>query len=598
MQQTYKQRPIRKKSRFRRFVNNSITVSVLTYLSVRLHSLLNKGVLAGFFASSDYTDKAKNNGLLSAAIDKIRPGWLFSAIRRAFAGSVESSAVVRFYRAVIKALFAASVKSFGVFFISAGLYSLLAYTIRIYMVGGVARTQADAVVITLMVLVSAFLFFSKKSLGNKIGESAIFTFFLNLFGINRLAIDSDASPVNHFPAAFFAGLAYGVAGFFFSPVRVLFYIMSAAVLLLILYSPESGLLITLTAIPFGNEGKLYLILFATLISYILKLLRGKRNLTFKSEDLPAVFFAFIFIIAFPHADVRKLIMLVSSYFIASNLMRNTSFLKKSAYCLTLGLMVRTFVQTAMLIFGFFDIDFLRITGLPGGGYLSYDGFMVIAAVPFAVFLFDKKSNDDGFRLIFRILFVVSSLFNLCVSMSDAVWISALVCLFIYLVYRTVRFFNVLFVYVITVPVIYYIRGIVSVFNYIESFKPSAVLTGSPDVMTLLFGGGFYGGDGPYGKLIESFGVLGCVLGMLFLLMLLARSFTSSSLSRDDGMRGLCAVFIATLAVILFYGLTSDTLGTGNQILMFWVICGLISATGNAVPMFIHGGDIHVYAPEG
>ncbi|NCA93511.1 hypothetical protein EOM82_09875, partial [bacterium] len=312
-----------------------------------------------------------------------------------------------------------------------------------------------------MVLISLFLIFSKKSLGRKISESTIFSFVLDLLGINRLAIDGEVKPVNHFPAAFFAGLAYGIAGFFLSPAKVIFYIIAVIVLLIILYSPESGLLIAMVSIPFGNEDKLFLILLSTLVSYILKLLRGKRNLTFKSEDLPALFFAFIFIIAIPAFGILQLLILVSSYFMASNLMRNVSLLKKSAYCISLGLMFKMFLQTTLFIFGYLNIDFTRITGLNPGEYLYYSEFMIIAAIPFSFFLFDKK--ESGFHLLFRMLFIASSLFNACVSMSDGVWLFSLVCLFIYLVYRTVRFFNVLFVFVITVPVIYYIREIVSVF---------------------------------------------------------------------------------------------------------------------------------------
>lgn len=586
MQKTY--RTVKKRSLFRRFINNSITVSILTYFSARLHSLLSKGILADFFASSDSLDSAKNSGLLSIAAGSIHVGAVFSVIRHNFAKSVENSRIIKLYRILIKAFFCSSVRSFGVFLLSSGLYSMLSYALKLYMTGGAARTHADALTVALMVLVSLFLLFSKKSIGRKISEGTLLSLLLfDLLGINRLAIDKDSFPADHFPAAFFGGLAYGVAVFFLSPVRALLYAGTAVILLIIIYSPESGLLATMAAIPFGSEKVLFFILLSTLISYVLKLLRGKRNLTFKSEDIPAIFFAFIFALAFPVSGTLKTLFSVSSYFMASNLMRNISLLKKSAYCVSLGLFVNMLIQSVLFISDKTGTSSTLLAGFALENYRNGSGFMIAAAIPFSLYLFCE--SDSGFNVIFRLLFVVSSLFNACVFLSDEVWLFSIICIFIYLVYRTAKFFNVLFGFVLTIPIIYYIREGVSVYNYIKPFKTVGIINRLPGILPLLFGGADAGGA-LYGKLIESFGILGCFLGIIFLTMLLARSFTSSSLSRDDSMRNLCAVCITGILVFFLFGLSENTLDSENRILLFWTLCGLVSATGNAVARFASDED--------
>jgi hypothetical protein len=343
----------------------------------------------------------------------------------------------------------------------------------------------------------------------------------------------------------------------------------------------------MAAIPFGSEKVLFFILLSTLISYFLKLLRGKRNLTFKSEDIPAVFFAFIFALAFPVSGTLKTIISVSSYFMASNLMRNTALLKKSAYCVSFGLFVNMLIQSVLFIFDKAGASSSLLAGFALESYRNGSGFMVVMAIPFSFYLFCE--SESGVSLIFRILFVVSSLFNACVSMSDEVWLFSIICIFIYLVYRTAKLFNVLFGFILTLPIIYYIREGVSVYNYIKPMEATGVINKFPGILPLLFGGADTG-NALYGKLIESFGILGCFLGIIFLTMLLARSFTSSSLSRDESMRGLCAVYMTGLLVFLLFGLTENTLDSENRILLFWTLCGLVSATGNAVVRFASDED--------
>lgn len=577
-----------KKSVFRQFINNSIIVSILTYFSARLHSLFSKRALSKVFTFVDYADKSKDEGLIHLIAEKTKATTVFSAIRRGFAKSVENSFIVKLYRQLIKAFMATSVKTFGVFFMSAGLYSLLAYSIRLFVFMDVKRTQTEVVAIALMVLISFFLIFSKKSLGKKLIDSGIFYFFLDLLGINRLAIDTDRQPQNHFAAAFFAGLAFGIGVFFLSPLEVIYRIAVVLTTLIILYSPESGLLISMAAVPFGNEDKLLFVLFITLVSYILKLFRGKRNLTLKSEDYPALFFALVFMYAFNGFSAIRLFIIVSSYFMASNLMRNANLLKKSIYSFALGLMIKSVVLTTLFMFNFVNINFTAVTGILVGEFNLYSEFMIIASLPFAFYMFGER--ESGFHFIIRLIFVLSVLFNAAVSMSDMVWFSAVICLFIYLVYRTARFFNVAFVFALVCPILYYVRQFVLVFNTVTPFEVKKAIDGEYDMVRLLFGGGNFGGSSVYGVLAQSIGILGLALLGVFLVFLLSRSFTSALYSRKGRLRPICAILITGLSVFLVTGMSANTFETSNGLLMFWILCGLVSATGNAIPTHVSYDD--------
>ena len=592
-------RQAKNKGFFGRLVRNSAITSLLNFYSAKLHMFYSEGTFASLFAPSHKLDKAKENGFFGRMVKKLRLTDFFSLIRHNFAKNVEESRIVKGYRNILDLTFASPGKTFGVFFLSAGLYSLLGYFIRLYAVGNLPRTHADITAIIILLCFALVLLFSKKTFGRIIAESGILSFILfEVFGLWRYALEKETTPKNNFAAAFFAGLAFGAAGFFTSPTVALRFIFIAVLLGIIIYSPESGFLFTLAAIPFAGETALFFLLLSSLISYILKLFRGKRNLTFKSEDIPALFFAFIFAFAYPASPPVQAIVAVSSYFMAANLLRSEYFLKKAAFSLSLGLMINMIAQALFFIFSMTGKAFPSAPGVAAGlgvfggfdikSYIHYGDLMIVASLPFSCYLFSEKKR--GIPLPLKLVFILTTVFNAFVSLSGEVWLFAALTLFIFLIYSTAKVFNVLFGFIVVMPAALQIRSYILLFNHTwqagetVSQTQSLAPASSPifNIKAFLFGRAGELSGNLYDSLMKNLGLFGLVMGLAVLVLLVLRSFTSSLYAKNQNIRKLCAVFVAGILAFFLLGFNLNTLESGNQIVLLWTLFGLVSATGNAV----------------
>ncbi len=570
----------KKKSFIGRLVSSSLLVSLLSEWSEKLRSFISGSFLARIFDRSEKNDK---NAAESFAVSTVRGAARSDAAsyaRHAFASGVETSAVVGIYRRFFAALSSASVRSAGVFLLSSAFYSALVCAVRVLRKTALVLLYKDIIFIVLALIASAFMIVSRKSLGAKFCQSAFLSFiFFDALGLNRMAIDSDAPPQNRFAFAFFSGLAFGVASYFFSAVTVFLYVVAALMLALIIYSPESGLLAAIILIPAANSDIIYIVITAALVSYFFKLLRGKRNLTLKSEDIVALFAAAVFVIAFRTESAAKTAITVCVFFMASNLLRSADLLRKSAVCITLGLGVNTVFGAAESIATLFGMAPGTISGVLPVRLLTHDPLLTVVSVLWVFCVMHSRS----FKMpsVFKVVFFTAAVLETAFSLSDTVIAAVLITTFIYFAFRSGRFFNVLFAYAAVLPLVWLVRFIVSGF---VTFAPVAPLL--PDLSglsaTQLLFGGAECGTNLFAVFISSFGLLGCALTLLMLLMLLSRAMAAAS-ARAEGMRQFCAAAVASVTAILLLGVCYDTLGTRHDLVLFWALCGMISACGNVIP---------------
>jgi len=561
-----------------RLIHNSLLVSLLTYLSEQFRALVGGSFLSRIFNCSAAADQSASNSLTAGAARKLVASAA-GGIRHGFASGVESSMLVGLYRRFCGAVLSASVRSAGVFFVSAAFYSAIAAGVHILSGDAAVTFVTDIITIALMLVLGLAMLASGKTLGKKTCESAILSFVLfDLLGINRMAVKTDAAPVHRFAFAFFAGLAFGAVSYFASALSVLWFAVAAVFFAVILYSPESGLLASMILIAVSGMDKIYIVLMATLFSYALKLLRGKRSLTLKSEDIFALFALLVFVIAFPAATPARTAVIAAAYFMTCNLLRTVSLLRKSAVCVSLGLGINMLYRTASSITGLFGISIGSVTGITAERFTAEDPLLVTISVIWMLCV--MRGGDYVMPPVLKVIFASCAVFSAAFSASDPVIIAALAGAFIYFAFCSGRLFNVAFSYLILVPAVLCLRHIGAGGVTFVSVNILPVELSGVSTVNLLFGGAGCG-EGLYASLVSAFGLLGCLLFAAMLFMLLSRANVSAS--ADGGaMRSFCAASVAATAVFLILGCVSDTLGGDRELLTFWIFCGMISAAGNAI----------------
>lgn len=572
----------KKKSLWERIISNSFLLSLLTFLSVKLHNLLAGSFVMRMFTVSEKCDKARKSGFFANFVSFPFMRRFIPAVRRGFSEEVEKSVFVSWYRKLIKALITCSVRSLGVFLLSASLYSVLGMTIDAILNGISMTRYNDATICLLALLVSLFMLSSTKSFGEKLCESRILsTVVFDFLGVNPIAVDKTSSPKNHYAVGLFAGLACGVFSFFASPLKVTAFIIGFIVFATILYSPESGLLLSAVLIPFESN-LIFFISALSLVSYLLKLFRGKRNFTVKSEDVPMLFMSVLFVIAFPNSSVLHLLIIVSSYFMASNLLRSKQLLSKAASCVSLGLAIRAFTDVLSLSCSHI-IDKKLITAQFISGFIINDNvsFGLFTIVTLLGAFYTLSNRESRFSPLFKLVYLICAIVLTVLSSSDIIWLYSLIALLIFFVYRTRHLYNVTFYMLLAMPFLLFARDVFGMYNNIVPFStvmPSIVM---PDTKSFLFGGSIYG-EGTYGIMISSYGIIGCAVFVLTLYLLLSRSFTSSMYQRH-GLNDLCGVCVTIIAVFFIAGISINTFSSDRYLLLFLLCCGIISATGNVIP---------------
>ncbi len=138
-----------------------------------------------------------------------------------------------------------------------------------------------------MMVLSIPLLMSKGNISTALLGSHIGNTLCDYFSVRRESLQEYVL-VGHANVAFVLGVSAGTLTFFVSPVSVILWLVAAVGIGIIFSLPENGILFASVLLLFTGEKTQLWILFITMVSYLLKLIRGKRSLTFYKRDLFAV----------------------------------------------------------------------------------------------------------------------------------------------------------------------------------------------------------------------------------------------------------------------------------------------------------------------
>ena len=320
----------------------------------------------------------------------------------------------------------------------------------------------------------------------------------------------------------FIGGACGVFSVFMSPLTFLVALILILVMAIIIRNPESGLILSLMAMPFatllGDYNSIYLVTTIeptftgvlraigypvivlsalvgfTVFSFLLKAMRKKRRISFGLIDLAVAMFAvgILVYIIFPYPTLSSVtegilaLVLCGVYFLASNFLKTEVWLKRALVALQVSVTVTLSAGIYIYFFGVPELGWFSLEYVSGevgvmesffGGSSSLGAYLVM------MFPLSVSAVLIGDSILLKGIGLISSAEILVVSflLPEA---TALVCIVIAMLGATLLMsYKMLYV----TPIIL-ITG-VSAYQFI----PSSVLSGMTftGVMTETLGKGIY-----------------------------------------------------------------------------------------------------------
>lgn len=277
-------------------------ISLIVYWLDKLSDAVYNALINGFFgyiftAYSDELSACRNGFIASYFKCGSKTRRYFRRIREYMSESFETSFILRKLRKGVCGLADVPVKTYGSFFLSFGIYTVLVYFLKM-LIPILGEAELDYLLIGLGIcIITLPMHFSKYTLAQAVKGSRITrAIFVDCFGYRDEAFEIKNKSIGRRsgPSVLF-GLAAGMLTVIAPPLGIIFAMLIFLAVTLIIISPEIGVLLTLFLLPFFSFFENPAMLLAALVlvtafSYVIKLVRGKRIIKMGLVELATLVF--------------------------------------------------------------------------------------------------------------------------------------------------------------------------------------------------------------------------------------------------------------------------------------------------------------------
>ncbi len=349
--------------------------------------------LTDYKRTSNRFSEGRLKGMLRSK--RKRSDRLTFRFRQRISAMIENSLFCRLITAIERGLLRCSLNSYGIFLLFFGCYSIVTY----YVTAGFMPEQSNfGYVVTggFLILGSLPLFASGRSLAYSLRTSRIFrTLLIHLFGIGEERFRSyEDKGREHYLEALFAAVVLGTLTFRYPPYLLLAVAAAIVLLLMIMRTPEVGLMIAVGICPLLGLGKhptlvLLALTAVTLFSFIVKLLCGKRILRIGLPDAAILIFMLTYLFGGivtrgGRASLHSALcyaMLMTIYFMVANLVRTQEAMQRLADVLIGSCVLVALGGVCQYFFGNLDLAYLDVSlfsDLGGRVYATWENPNMLA----------------------------------------------------------------------------------------------------------------------------------------------------------------------------------------------------------------------------
>lgn len=454
--------------------------SLIGYLLDKLSTAMYNALVGGFFgcifSSYDSQLSAYQNGFIFHNFKSGSKVRIFlRKLRGYLSQSVETSFALRKLRKAVSSRADVSVKSYGRFLLSFGIYILLFFFIKLF-VPAVGTANYDHLYLGIIISVLSVPFLtSNKTLAQAAYGSKITKFiFSDAFGFREESFEQrpEANTSHSSTKPLFYGLVLGALTFFVHPAIIIAVIIFLTTTAFIIISPEIGILLALFAIPFLSIFEypallLTLLILTTAISFLIKLIRGKRVIRFEIIDFFVLLFLAILYFSGritvggyqSYLSALVVCLLMLGYFLIANLIRSGKWVLRCIYAIVFSGTVTAIIGVLQYVLGFAENDWLDrsyFADIYGRATATFDNPNYLATYlalvfPFALYLLLRAKGVRS-RILSSVSCITLVLCIIC-TWCRAAWIAVIVCFVIYLMIITRKSFKYILAVAVATPVL-------------------------------------------------------------------------------------------------------------------------------------------------
>lgn len=610
----------------------SVIIFLLDKFSDWVYNSLIEGFFGRIFTAYSVQERAFENGFVKNYFkDSYISRRYFRRLRCAISKGFENSLFLGKLRDWVSNFKRIPIRSYGNFFLSYGIYTVLIYFIKMLL--PFFETPDTGVLITGLIIsvVTIPLLVSHDTLAVAAGNSKfIGRLLVSAFGFREEHFKADIALSRHYNnLLIFLGMALGVLTFLLHPIYLPLLFLTIAILLLVFVSPEIGVLIILISFPFLSYLSyptiaLALLVLITFLSYLFKVFRGKRILKFDFFDWMVVIFGVAIYfggrisaggeISYQSALLCCALML--GYFLIVNLMRTKQWVHRCMVALVSSATVVSLVGILQYFFGALNrstLDLSYFSDIKGRVTVFFDNpnvlaFYLAAIFPLALYLLVKA---NGIRRKLNLL-IVCSLITLCIvfTWSRGAWLAVLITSLLFLLIYTRKTLRYLLLSLLSIPLFTVfsfllpqtiVRRFLSIGDLADSSTSYRLYTwrGTWDAICDYFSSGVGYGAETYQQvypkyayagmasaehshslilqILFSMGIFALIIFLFLVLLFVQRNLETIKLASDGTLRTMVTAALCSGLALLIMGLFDDIWYQYRIFFLFWCIFGLAAS---------------------
>ncbi len=601
-----------------------------TFLTDGVYRAVSAGPLGRIFGGYERADQYFHESALLRVAQPKRRRYRAITLRGRIATAMDRSVLRRGAYGLMQGLLRCSLRTVGCFFLTGGVYSALIS----WLIAAVWQTGSpNGFYLFLALGIALFggmLLFSDRSVGYAIYKGRLTGALLH----NSLGVSSDSvkeipeQGKSMYAVAVPLGMVFGSITAFTGPVYPAVALLLLAVMLIVLTTPESGILLGLIFAPFARflpYGELWLVLVAVLsgLGYLGKLMRGTRAFRMEIQDfavllllLGTLFTGFSAAGGSAWRGVCLSVLLMLIYFPAVNILATPIWLQRCRW----GLL---FSATVTALVGIVQFVLALITALQGVRDFSMDAlggavragftdntvlaYFMILAFPFTLYAF-LRARNAAHRTTAG-LSCVMVLAATVLTWAQSAWLALLLEIVIITLLCKKQSFPYVLILVMLIPVVLLLLPSGYRAAFFAFIGGSGITTGSSLAAKVFFAGGsgFFSNSAGALRMLFGFGVdglnrvcalygvsdtgklsfwwtclfegglLGVLLPVLLLFFLLQNCF--SALPHDPKASSAVAPAsgIAMVAGAILLGFFDYAWRDPAALLLFFTLCAIVTA---------------------